>query len=409
MATQTHPDAPRPGYEPGPGILAQVSRELLWPRLLRSVSLAIRPERLFVAGLMFVLIALVLRAPAWWLGPEWLAPINALFPSDWSRHAGWWPELSVGAAVAPILAIPDLVAVLWGLSWWSTLIVLPIVLLIWGVGGCIISRIVACDVAQGILVPWPEAGRFAMDRAGSILFALVAPVLLGIAIWLGLALAGLLLFSVAWVNVLGGALYVFFIIAAVVAVVVLAAYAVGFPLIVPAVACEGADGIDALARAYPYVFGRPLRYLLYVVIIILLGQLAFAVADAVAYHSYWFARDAATAWTGSSAERIMAAANPDRIPAVDGLTSSENAAARLIRFWEGLLVVILAAFVVSYFFSASTVLYLLMRRVCDGQDIGEIWMPGMIEGTMTMTMEARARAAAGAGVATGGLAAADDT
>jgi hypothetical protein len=35
-----------------------------------------------------------------------------------------------------------------------------------------------------------------------------------------------------------------------------------------------------------------------------------------------------------------------------------------------------------------------MRRVCDGQDVGEIWMPGMIEGTMAMTMESRVKASA---------------
>jgi hypothetical protein len=36
---------------------------------------------------------------------------------------------------------------------------------------------------------------------------------------------------------------------------------------------------------------------------------------------------------------------------------------------------------VSFWFSSGTVLYLLMRQVCDGQDTGELWTPGLIAGT----------------------------
>ena len=41
------------------------------------------------------------------------------------------------------------------------------------------------------------------------------------------------------------------------------------------------------------------------------------------------------------------------------------------------------------FIPSSTVLYLAMRRLVDGQDLHEIWMPGMVEGT-----QARATASA---------------
>ncbi len=35
----------------------------------------------------------------------------------------------------------------------------------------------------------------------------------------------------------------------------------------------------------------------------------------------------------------------------------------------------------------------LIRQVADGQDWGELWMPGMIEGTMAQAMKARAASA----------------
>ncbi len=389
------------GYEPRHGILAQVSSELLWPKLLRSVSLALRPERLFIAALTLVLMVLVLRIPGveWWAGQAWSDRVDSLGDVGWAGLG--WHLLDPRTWFEPLVLLVYNSAALWYTSWWTTLIVGPVALFILGLGGCMISRIAACDVAQGISLGWPEAWKFSTDRSGSILFALLAPLALVLLVWLALAAAGFALFSVAWINVLGGVLYVFFILAALLAVVVLAVYLIGFPLIIPAVACEGADGIDALARAYPYVFGRPLRYLLYVVILVILGHLALGVADLLASFVVYFAREAAMTWTGEPADQVISAI------AAEGATSSERAAARMVKFWGELVRVVIVAFALSYFFCASTVLYLLMRRVCDGQDAGEIWMPGMIEGTMSMTMEARAKA--GARLKNPGADPADDT
>ncbi len=385
------------GREPRPGLLSQISAELLWPKLLRSVGLAMRPERLFIGAVVLLTIATILRIPGYWAGEGWTEVVSErLFTVEWSVIGWRLISLDVEGAAIPLLQFAAHCRSLWDISWWTTLIVLPLVLLVWGVGGCAICRIAAADVAHGTLVAWGEGARFAWQRKGSVLFALLAPLVLGVLIWFGLAAGGWVLFSVAWVNLLGGMLYVFFILAAILAVVVLVAYAVGFPLIVPAVAVEGADEIDALARAYPYVFGKPLKYAAYVIILVLLGQVAVTVASWGAKEVVSFSRGAATTWTGESADRIMAAARAETIPEEPPYTSSERATARVIRLWETIVDVVVGAFVVSYFFCGSTVLYLIMRRVCDGQDLGEIWMPGMIEGTMAMTMESRVKASAAA-------------
>ncbi len=43
---------------------------------------------------------------------------------------------------------------------------------------------------------------------------------------------------------------------------------------------------------------------------------------------------------------------------------------------------LVAAYVVAYIFTSATMMYLLMRRACDGQDIEEIWRPGLTPGTL---------------------------
>src|SRR5690606_13881583 len=72
--------------------------------------------------------------------------------------------------------------------------------------------------------------------------------------------------------------------------------------------------------------------------------------------------------------------------------------AALIRLWVAIPVVLFWAAVVSCWVAVCTLLYLGMRRVCDGQDMADLWTPEMIPGTMAVSLEGRAKAAAEAGV-----------
>jgi hypothetical protein len=47
-----------------------------------------------------------------------------------------------------------------------------------------------------------------------------------------------------------------------------------------------------------------------------------------------------------------------------------------MRMWMIIPLTLLAAYAVSYFWCAATLLYLAVRRVNDGQDMNELWTPG---------------------------------
>ncbi len=48
---------------------------------------------------------------------------------------------------------------------------------------------------------------------------------------------------------------------------------------------------------------------------------------------------------------------------------------RIVNFWTGALELLIGALLTSFYFTASTLLYLLLRRICDGQDVAELWTP----------------------------------
>ncbi|MCC6660829.1 MAG: hypothetical protein IT437_08085 [Phycisphaerales bacterium] len=370
--------------EPG-AHAADLFRHLLWPRIFRAPGLALRPERLFVGLLMVVLLELIARIPEMWHGEQWRAAVA--FPmEEVAEQPLWaWPLAFLAAA--------------WHWGWglarvypWSAALVKVLSLIVISFGGCMLCRMAACDFSIRLVVGIAEARSFTTKRLGSVLFAVLGPVILALLIAFGLAVGGLVLFGVPYVNVLGAILYFLFLIAGGVITVILIAYAFGYPLLIPAVACEGSDGIDAIGRVYPYVFSRPLRLILYYLIAVALGCVAAAVVWIV-LATVANVTSTATTWflSPGAATTFSTFVDPAQRP------GGGAAAASIVNFWTGLLLMLGAAYVVSYTFCASTIVYLLMRRLCDGQDTSELWMPGMVEGTMAESMQARATVAGTAG------------
>src|SRR5690606_38097853 len=114
---------------------------------------------------------------------------------------------------------------------------------------------VACEFAVAQYVSWPEALGFSLRRAGSILATLVLPVAALATGVLALTIGGLLfrvpVLSVVAALALGIALFGGFI-----AVLLLVLTVLAMGLFVPAIAAEGSDAPDALARGFSYVKNR---------------------------------------------------------------------------------------------------------------------------------------------------------
>jgi hypothetical protein len=56
------------------------------------------------------------------------------------------------------------------------------------------------------------------------------------------------------------------------------------------------------------------------------------------------------------------------------LTFMQRTAAWLMKFWIYLVIAMLAAFAVSFFFSANTIIYVLMRKEVDATEIDDVYL-----------------------------------
>ncbi len=266
-------------------------------------------------------------------------------------------------------------AMVYGL--WAVVVVL--------LGSAAISRSAACQFAIEQYIPWTTSLAFALKRWVAILGAPGLPVA-GLAIGAaGLAVGGLLL-AVPGLNVIGAVLYGLALIGSAIAACLILLTVLASALLVPAVAVDAADAPDALARAYSFVRNRPLHWLVYGLAVFVQGLFGLVVVALIAAIAINFAAWGAGLFVTSPAvEALGGGASVTQLLPEDRawmLSGTHRAAGAIIGLWRTVVAGFVAGWVLSYFACASTVLYFLMRKATDDQDLEEIWQPGMIEGTM---------------------------
>jgi hypothetical protein len=162
---------------------------------------------------------------------------------------------------------------------------------------------------------------------------------------------------------------------------------VGYPLMYATVSAEGSDTFDALSRSYNYVFQSPWNYIWYSLVAILYGAvLVFFVVfmgSLIVYLTKWSLSQ--TFFTNSTfpsrrADNLFAYA-PESFhwrellvtnPLV--LTWYNQISAFVVSLWVTIIFLLMIGFAYSYYFSAFTMVYLLMRRKVDDTELDEVYL-----------------------------------
>lgn len=359
-----------------PATLADFTDDLLWVKLMRAPALALRPERLVVCLFGVILILACLRLPGIFISSEG-SPLNTFieFEKEALRElvsgikrfhsgdivAGIWKFVFSG----PRQTVSDA-----PLS--AAIMFIPSILIFCLVGGAV-SRMVACEFSQGTKMPWDKALMFSLSRLTSSVLALLMPLIVVVGLGALISLFGWTL-GIAGANLVGALAYGIALIFAALAVVAIGTYLIGWPMLIPAIACEGTDAVDATQRAVAYVLGRPLRLFLYSVFLMAQAAVATLICAVVVAGVEGFIAHASAQFAGDAAKQV---ASGD----AGSLGWSFKGAAWIVSQWHMALSLIVSAFVLCLHFSGSTIRYLLLRRINDGQELEEIWMPKMIPGT----------------------------
>ena len=243
-----------------------------------------------------------------------------------------------------------------------------------------LCRIAALQFAQGEKPGLTEALRFSIKRFTSFFIAPLVPV--GIIIFIGLFifLLGLIGNIPRAGELIIGIFMLLALIAGALIAVVLIGTVAGFNLMLPSVAYDGSDCFDAISRSFSYVYAKPWRMGFYTAIAAVYGAICYTFVRFFAFLLLW-----ATHWSlqlGVWGNDKLAAiwSEPhfrDLLVPPDwgALNWSQSIAAFLIYLCSLAVVGLLAAFIISFYFSANTIIYSLMRNKVDNTALEEIYTP----------------------------------
>lgn len=275
----------------------------------------------------------------------------------------------------------------------------------WAFFGGAITRMAAVEIARNEKISLGEAVRYTLARWKSYLFASYAP-LIGVA----LITIVLMLFGLGnwipgfaelwngllwWVALLLGLFMAFLLVGL-----------VGWPLIHATLGAEGSDSFDALSRCYSYVLQKPWSYLWNVLVALVYGAIVVFfvgfIGSLTVYLGKWgvshspfmhgSSRDPSYMFvfapTSFHWRELLLQGSPvlanssagTEQGAIDAYIASPDfhwwnyIGAVLVAFWLYLVFLMIIGFGYSYFWSESTIIYLLMRRKVDDTDLDEVYL-----------------------------------
>ena len=261
-------------------------------------------------------------------------------------------------------------AALWTRLFWS--------LAIWSVFGGAIARLAAVEFARDERAGLVASLKFSLRRFLSFFTAPLLPLAGILALW-GMSAVGGAIGRIPFVGEWIVAAC-WFLAAAVGLLIVLAtiAMAAGWPLMVAAIATESSDAFDGFSRSFSYLYGRPWLFAGYTLVALLIGMLLVAAIDTLAVGLETVASRAVATGMGEEAVARLHAHPPGYFTDARSVPRSADlpasGAANIAGIWLSVIATLAVGFAVSFFWTAATIIYFLLRRADDATHFDEVWL-----------------------------------
>lgn len=153
----------------------------------------------------------------------------------------------------------------------------------------------------------------------------------------------------------------------------------GSPLFYPTIGVEGSDSFDAMSRSFSYLYSRPWHYIFYQASAFVYGVLTTAF---VWLFGCCMVRTALWAGELGLGSEKFGSIVPVRFESIfswpifmitENTSVTQYIAAFVIGVWLIIIFGFIAAYIVSYFFSAQTAIYLILRKKVDDIDVKEVF------------------------------------
>jgi hypothetical protein len=253
------------------------------------------------------------------------------------------------------------------------------------IAGGAICRISALQFARGEKPGISEALRFSTKKFISFLAAPMAPIAISICLVFIIFLIGLI-GNIPYAGEIIVAVLTFLALAiGILITIVLIGTVAGFNLMFPALAYDGLDCFDAISRSFNYVYSRPWRMIFYTILAAIYGAICYMFVRFFAFLLFLTTRFSLALGLFGKSEDKFDVIWPQ--PSFENLTRTafeatsgwtEWLAASIIHIFVLIVLGLIVAFIVSFYFSANTIIYALLRNKVDNTPIDEICEDSML-------------------------------
>jgi hypothetical protein len=248
------------------------------------------------------------------------------------------------------------------------------------VAGGAICRIAALQFAGAEKPGLRQAIRFSLRKFTAFFTAPLTPMFVILVIGATIILLG------AWGNIpyVGELTVGIFLPLAFAAAIIIAVIAIGivggFSLMFPTIAYEDSDCFDSISRSFSYAYAKPWRMGLYMVIAFVYGAICYLFVRFFSFFVLWIThaflqlgvaqgnRKLHAIWPEPTFYDFFGAGVATPTNWSTGISSA------LIYFWVLVVIGLLVSFVISFYFSVSTIIYALMRNRVDLIALEEVYV-----------------------------------
>lgn len=265
------------------------------------------------------------------------------------------------------------------------LIFMVLELAVIAVAGGSLCRITALQFARDEKPGLVESLRFGIGKFPAFFSAPLLPI--GIIIAIGLCVFFVGLFgNIPRVGelVVGISMPLTLLAGTIIAVITIGA-AAGFNLMFPAIAYDGSDSFDSISRAFSYVYSRPWRMAFYTIVAGIYGSVCYVFVRFFAFlllaATHVFLRVGLLVENSKGVNKLQAIWPEPGFMNLLGTTDiatanwAESLSAGLIKLFLLVVAGLVISFILSFYFSANTIIYSLMRNKVDATAIKDVYMP----------------------------------
>ena len=240
-------------------------------------------------------------------------------------------------------------------------------------------------MARDEKISFRQALSFSTAKFLSFVSWPIIPLLIIVFVGLVVAIGGLVTYIPFIGPIVVGIFFFLALAAGFVMTLVLLGLVGGYNLMYPTIAVEGSDSFDAISRSFSYLYARPWRLLFYSLVAMIYGALCyvfvrFFIRTLLALTHYFAGMFLIVRADNSAPLWPTMWPNPLTVQHlsynVDYLTLSGGQAigAFFVWLWVHLTIAMLGAFAISFYFSASTIIYVLMCHEVDATELDDVYI-----------------------------------